>query len=260
MLRPSNVPGFAFSWLQLISHRTVISHLPASDYYNTEAWKKYHKLIKALLEFLSSLIQEFKVTEPTTQAFYRCTLRILVLLLHDFPEFLSYYCADLVSIIPYSCVQVRNVILSAFPRNMRLPDPSVTTDLRTALSATDYREDPLMNNDMLDIVKNAFAENTESFFQNPQQSNTSYFQDILKFLDKDNSNNQEPSHKLAVDSSKIGAFVLYIGTKAPKFESDNYMEKSIATNPATIILNHLLSVLPAEGWRKDTSWSSSRCN
>lgn len=61
--------------------------------------------------------------------FYCClyqlqgTLRVLLVLLHDFPEFLCDYHFALCDNIPSNCVQMRNLILSAFPRNMRLPDP-----------------------------------------------------------------------------------------------------------------------------------------
>ena len=51
------------------------------------------------------------------------TLRVLLVLLHDFPEFLCEYHFQLCNAIPPSCIQMRNLILSAFPRNMRLPDP-----------------------------------------------------------------------------------------------------------------------------------------
>lgn len=48
---------------------------------------------------------------------------MLLVLLHDFPEFLCEYHFQLCNVIPPSCIQMRNLILSAFPRNMRLPDP-----------------------------------------------------------------------------------------------------------------------------------------
>ena len=51
------------------------------------------------------------------------TLRVLLVLLHDLPEFLCEHHFELVSHVPTSCVQMRNLILSAFPRTMRLPDP-----------------------------------------------------------------------------------------------------------------------------------------
>lgn len=51
------------------------------------------------------------------------TMRVLLVMLHDFPEFLCDYHYAFCDVIPPNCIQVRNLILSAFPRNMRLPDP-----------------------------------------------------------------------------------------------------------------------------------------
>ena len=48
---------------------------------------------------------------------------VLLVLLHDFPEFLSDYHVAFCDVIPHTCIQLRNLVLSAFPRNMRLPDP-----------------------------------------------------------------------------------------------------------------------------------------
>ena len=61
------------------------------------------------------------------------TLRVLLVLLHDFPEFLCDYHYSFCDVIPPNCIQMRNLILSAFPRNMRLPDP-FTPNLKVSLS------------------------------------------------------------------------------------------------------------------------------
>ena len=45
------------------------------------------------------------------------------MLLHDFPAFLAGYHLSFCNVIPENCVQLRNLILSAFPRGMVLPDP-----------------------------------------------------------------------------------------------------------------------------------------
>jgi len=58
-------------------------------------------------------------------------------LLHDFPEFLCDYHFSFCDVIPPSCIQMRNVILSAFPRNMRLPDPS-TPNLKVFATCEDF--------------------------------------------------------------------------------------------------------------------------
>lgn len=54
---------------------------------------------------------------------YQGMLRTLLVLLHDFPEFLSDYHLSFCDVIPAACIQLRNLILAAFPRSMRLPDP-----------------------------------------------------------------------------------------------------------------------------------------
>lgn len=61
--------------------------------------------------------------QPASRDLYRGSLRLLLVLLHDFPEFLSEYYFTLCDIIPPRCVQLRNVILSAFPPTIMLPDP-----------------------------------------------------------------------------------------------------------------------------------------
>ena len=50
-------------------------------------------------------------------------LRLLLVLLHDFPEFLCDHHAALCDALPPPAIQARNLVLSAFPRAMRLPDP-----------------------------------------------------------------------------------------------------------------------------------------
>lgn len=62
-------------------------------------------------------------------------------LLHDFPEFLSEHHFVLCNHIPPTCVQMRNLILSAFPRNMRLPDP-FTPNLKVCVFVVDPTERP----------------------------------------------------------------------------------------------------------------------
>ncbi len=54
---------------------------------------------------------------------YRGTLRLLLVLLHDFPDFLSEYYFSLCDAVPPRCIQLRNIILAAFPASATLPDP-----------------------------------------------------------------------------------------------------------------------------------------
>ncbi|KAH7889967.1 Not1-domain-containing protein [Phlebopus sp. FC_14] len=119
-LQPTYFPGFAFSWLCLISHRLFMPKLLMSE--SREGWSAFHKLLLSLFKFLAPFLKEADL-QLAARDLYRGTLRLLLVLLHDFPEFLSEHYFSLCEVIPPRCIQLRNVILSAFPLSIVLPDP-----------------------------------------------------------------------------------------------------------------------------------------
>jgi CCR4-NOT transcription complex subunit 1 len=79
----------------------------------------------SLLRFLAPFLRKGELGE-TTRAIHLGTQRILLVLLHDFPDFLSQAAFALCDAIPTQCIQLHNLILSAFPLSstlVRLPDP-----------------------------------------------------------------------------------------------------------------------------------------
>jgi len=119
-LQPTYFPGFAFSWLCLISHRLFMPKLLLSE--NREGWSAFHRLLLSLFKFLAPFLKEADL-QIASRDLYRGSLRLLLVLLHDFPEFLSEYYFTLCDSIPSRCIQLRNIILSAFPSTITLPDP-----------------------------------------------------------------------------------------------------------------------------------------
>lgn len=119
-LQPVYFPGFAFSWMTLISHRLFMPKLLLSE--NREGWSAFHKLLLALFKFLSPFLRTANMTEGSRNL-YRGTLRLLLVLLHDFSDFLGEYYFTLCDVIPPRCIQLRNIVLSAFPASIILPDP-----------------------------------------------------------------------------------------------------------------------------------------
>ncbi|KAJ7286002.1 Not1-domain-containing protein [Mycena rebaudengoi] len=119
-LQPTYFPGFAFSWMCLISHRLFMPKLLLSE--NREGWSAFHKLLLSLFKFLSPFLKDANL-QVASKDLYRGALRLLLVLLHDFPEFLSEYYFTLCDVIPPRCIQLRNIILSAFPPALILPDP-----------------------------------------------------------------------------------------------------------------------------------------
>lgn len=119
-LSPSAVPGFAFAWVELIFSRLFMPKLLLSK--SQKGWPMFKRLLVELLRFLEPYLRNAELTEPI-RLLYKGTLKALLVLLHDFPEFLCDYHYSFCDVIPPSCIQLRNIILSAFPRHMHLPDP-----------------------------------------------------------------------------------------------------------------------------------------
>lgn len=117
---PVRAPNFAFAWLELVSHRMFMPKLLMVK--GQRGWLMFQRLLVQLLYFLAPFLRRVELTD-SIRLIYKGTVRVLLVLLHDFPEFLCDYHFSFCDVIPVPCVQIRNLILSAFPRNMKLPDP-----------------------------------------------------------------------------------------------------------------------------------------
>ncbi|KAL7190029.1 hypothetical protein ACSBR1_039637 [Camellia fascicularis] len=114
-----------------MSHRSFMPKLLIVN--PPKGWPHVQRLLVGLFKFLEPYLRNAELGE-TIHFLYKGTLRVLLVLLHDFPEFLCDYYFSFCDVIPSSCIQLRNVILGAFPHNMRLPDPS-TPNLKIDLLA-----------------------------------------------------------------------------------------------------------------------------
>ncbi|XP_074578118.1 uncharacterized protein LOC141834681 isoform X2 [Curcuma longa] len=147
-LQPLKVPGWSFAWLELVSHRSFMPKLLTCN--GPKGWPFFQRLLVDLLKFMEPYLRNVELSEPV-QLLYKGTLRVLLVLLHDFPDFLCDYHFSFCDVIPSSCIQMRNVILSAFPRNMRLPDPS-TPNLKIDL-LPEISQPPRILSDVDSILK-----------------------------------------------------------------------------------------------------------
>jgi hypothetical protein len=126
-LNPSKYPAFSFAWADLISSRFFMpAMLSGSIEYNTqERWFKMQELFNALFTFLKENIYEHSTSSPSLEKFFEGVLKICLVVLHDFPEFLCYYYFQFINNLPlYRTGNLRNMILAAYPKNLRLPDPT----------------------------------------------------------------------------------------------------------------------------------------
>ncbi|KAJ2197808.1 CCR4-NOT core subunit cdc39 [Coemansia sp. RSA 522] len=129
LLDPGLVPGFSFVWLMLASHRFFLPRLVESR----AGWALAAELLERQLRFLEPFVEADQVSEPV-KLLYRGIVCVILVVLHDFPEFLASYALRLSDAVPTNCVQLRNLLLSAYPRDMRLPEP-LTPNLKIDLLA-----------------------------------------------------------------------------------------------------------------------------
>lgn len=120
-LQPAHFPGFAYAWMNLISHRVF---MPALLNNSDEAgWDLYCQIVQTMLQFIGEQLKPARFTS-ITHDLYKGVLRILLILHHDFPEFVTENHFRLCNVIPVHCTQLRNLVLSAYPSSFQeLPDP-----------------------------------------------------------------------------------------------------------------------------------------
>jgi CCR4-NOT transcription complex subunit 1 len=120
-LQPLWFPGFTYGWYSLIIHRVFVAGMLRPN--NHAGWDSYRELIGLLLLYISEL-SKTPGLDLLNLDLYKGTLRNILVLLHDYPEFLcenhSYFCSRISPGIP----QLRNLILTAKPSAYHdLPDP-----------------------------------------------------------------------------------------------------------------------------------------
>ena len=123
VLSPLNVPGFAFGWLELVCHRYLTARCLAGE--SRQYWDDYAGLLVEGLRFVDTFVGANRTATPASMIFFRGLFKLMLVILHDFPIFAHSYCHYLCAHIPHSCIQMRNVVLSAFPYP-ELPDPFQT--------------------------------------------------------------------------------------------------------------------------------------
>ncbi|KAG7756020.1 hypothetical protein KL947_004069 [Ogataea haglerorum] len=121
-LQPDAFPGFTFAWVCLISHRMFLPIILELEEDSETNHAKFASLLVSLLRFESTYVRDKQLPEAISVV-YKGTLRVFLVLLHDFPQFLVESANVLVSAMSPSFVQLRNVVLSAAPPKMDIPDP-----------------------------------------------------------------------------------------------------------------------------------------
>lgn len=206
-LQPLKVPGFSFAWLELVSHKSYMPKLLNIN--QPKGWPFFQRLLVDLFKFIEPYLRNAELGKPV-YFLYKGTLRVLLVLLHDFPEFLCEYHFSFCDVIPPSCIQMRNVILSAFPRNMRLPDPS-TPNLKIDL-LPEILQPPRIQSDVDSALRSKQLKTDVDEFLKAKTENSSFLTELKqKLLLPQNEANQAGTR---YNVPLINSLVLYVGMQA----------------------------------------------
>jgi CCR4-NOT transcription complex subunit 1 len=164
--------------------------------------------MEAALSFISELLKT-PVVPALAKDLYRGALRILLILHHDFPEFLADNHYRLCNIIPAHCTQLRNLVLSAYPSSFpELPDPFTAglkvdrlEEIRKAPKIAGDIVAPLLRSHIKDILDESLRNKDVSDETVTKIAGATYRPDSNGFGS-------------SVDSSFLHALVLYIGESA----------------------------------------------
>jgi len=224
VVQPCVVPGFAFAWLQLISHRMFLSNLMILP--NDKGWALAHQLLIDLFIFLEPHLRSADMNDAVKHL-YNGTLRFLLVLVHDFPNFLAGYHLSFCNVLPENCVQLRNLILSASPKEMVMPDP-FTPNLKIDHLPEIGRSPSIKSNVVGPIL--SLQADLDNYLKSRQPS--TFLQSLLPRLLKDGSNE--------IDIPRVSSLVLYVGMQAITRLQSGFQHLQIAQTPEMEVFQMLM--------------------
>jgi CCR4-NOT transcription complex subunit 1 len=233
ILQPSHFQRFTFSWLALLAHRILIPAM-LEEGQKDDRWDVYAKLMETLLVFTGQLVKPAGET-LVAQQFYRGVLRVLLVIHHDFPEFLVEHHFRFCNSVPMHCTQLRNLIVSAYPSTItEMPDP-FTAGLKVDRLEKNLQA-PVIRADVEQVLVNAGIKSTvDSLLKGPDAKQ----QDMEKLLQAVHYPQAKSTAfelvPITADPALIHAITLYIGivtlgadgASAPLFDADSAAAKLI---------------------------------
>lgn len=238
-LQPKRVPMFAFSWIQLISHRFFLPRL--LSYQNGQLWPYMEQILLSLLSFFYPFF--ITTLNDSLKILYKATLRVLLVLLHDYPEFLGSYYFSLCDNIPLKCVQLRNIILSAFPKSMQLPDPFTPNLKIEALPG--INQPPIIKSDVSNSLVKFNIKTDIDTYLSTNSTNTDFLASLIKKLKLPPATEgeiRESSYNIPL----VNSLTLYLGIQGINLTSNRSMDKD-KNNIVMNVFLYFAKELDAEG-------------
>ena len=194
VVQPLVVPGFAFAWLELISHRMFLSNLLLDQ----KGWDVMHQLLIDLFLFMEPHLRKLELTDALKK-YYDGTLRVILMLVHDFPTFLAAYHLSFCNVIPENCIQLRNIILSATPKGIPFHDP-ISRNFKIDQLPEIAKSPVILSNVVGPLM--TFKNELDNYLRG--QPSPDFFNLLVSQLRKEGNSKE-------LDAPKVNSAVLYVG-------------------------------------------------
>ncbi len=231
IISPTNYPGFALAWLDLISCKDFISNFLDVDKTLRRKevmlrYEKYLSLLIDLLSYLKSFANEV-ITNYNFKIFLDQVYKFFFLLCNSYPEYISSYYYLILIPLPSgnNFIQLKNIILSCCPKDINLPEP-LNEDMKDIAS----RKSANVLFDVNRIVEKLnLKELTDNFIESKDEK---YLKEIIEEL---NSLPKESDQR----SFNINALVLYWSLTKIKSIIDRKIGNKEVFNFFSYLFNYL---------------------
>ena len=115
-IRPVSYPYFVMFWIELLGTPRLIYGLSTIQ----TSWNAFLTL---LIDFIEVVCNCMNSMPPTFQVVYKACLRFLLILSHDFPDFISNVSRLVVIHLPFNFIHLRNILLTVPLKNMNVISP-----------------------------------------------------------------------------------------------------------------------------------------
>lgn len=244
-LQPKYCPAFVYGWLSLVAHRFFMPGMLNMP--DRAGWGPYCELMQALLSYIGEQLKPTNISY-VAKDLYKGVLRTLLILHHDFPEFVAENHFQFCNVIPAHCAQLRNLVLSAYPSSFhKLPDPfreglkvERLEEMREAPKIAGDIAAPLQRANIKDVVDSALQSTNAPDFSIQQICEAVYSPTT-----KETGLFYAP---INVDVVLVNALVLYIGQAAISANSSKGNTRSAFDNSThSALLERIAKALRSEG-------------
>ena len=177
--KPQHFPSFAFAFLDLLSHRTLMPTLLRTP---SGGWKIYSDLLLAHLSFACDQVKPHDSSRPAKELF-RGTIELFLVLHHDFPEFLAKHHFQLLESIPPSSLQLRSLIISATPANSGDVDETLSNGLNTEAPA-DHKSVSVAREEVEKTLESAGIQHSVEEYVLGSGKSSKHVQDIIEAVQR----------------------------------------------------------------------------